>query len=143
MGIKIKEKEVRVNGVRLIPTEDEEQTWLFSWAAAQMGRFPELELMHHVPNGGKRLKSEVVRFRAMGVKAGVSDVSSCTARKYHGLYIEMKALDGRLTSEQKNFLTAVRKQGYFGVVCYGGSVAARVVERYLCGKCEGEGGEER
>lgn len=140
----MRKKEWYAQGVRIIPTEDEEQTWLFSWAAAQMGRFPELELTHHVPNGGKRSKSEAVRFRAMGVKAGVSDVCLPVPRgRYHGLYIEMKALDGRLASEQKNFLTAVRKQGYFGVVCYGGEAAARVVLRYLLGQCEGEGGEER
>lgn len=123
-----------VNGIRLIPTEDEEQTWLFSWAELNMGRFPELKLMHHIPNGGKRSKSEAARFKAMGVKPGVSDVFLPVPRgKYHGLYIELKALDGRPSKDQKDFITAVVEQGYAGFVAYGGEEAAGIVEAYLKG----------
>ena len=35
-----------------IPTEAEEQIALFEWARLQTGRFPELALLYHVPNGG-------------------------------------------------------------------------------------------
>lgn len=125
-----------VNGIRLIPTEDEEQTWLFSWAAVNMGRFPELELMHHIPNGGKRSKSEAARFKAMGVKAGVSDIFLPVPRgKYHGLYIELKALDGKVSKDQRKFLDRVIEQGYAGFVAYGGEDAAEIVEAYLKGVC--------
>lgn len=124
----------RANGIRTIPTEDEEQIWLFSWAQLNLGRFPELSLMHHIPNGGKRSKSEASRFRAMGVKPGVSDIFLPVSRRgYHGLYIELKALDGRLSREQKVFLEAVVKEGYAGFVAYGGEEAARIIESYLKG----------
>lgn len=56
------------------PTEDTEQMCLFRWADAQSGKYPELSLMYHIPNGGKRGKAEAGRFRAMGVKSGVPDI---------------------------------------------------------------------
>lgn len=122
------------NKIRMIPTEDEEQTWLFSWAEMSMGRFPELKLLHHIPNGGKRSKSEAVRFKAMGVKAGIPDIFLPVARgKYHGLYIELKAKDGRVTNEQRWFLAAAEEQGYKAVVAYGGEAAAKVIYSYLRG----------
>lgn len=49
-----------------IPTEAEEQIALFEWARLQTGRFPELALLYHVPNGGSRNKIEAARLRAQG-----------------------------------------------------------------------------
>ena len=124
----------RENGIRLIPTEDEEQIWLFSWAELNMYRFPELRLMYHIPNGGKRSKSEAVRFKAMGVKAGVSDIFLSVARGgYHGLYIELKAQDGRVSVPQRDFLEDIKREGYAGFVAYSGEEAARIIENYLKG----------
>lgn len=74
-----------------VPTESVEQQCLFRWAAFQSGRFPELALLYHVPNGGSRKKAEAGRFRAEGVKAGVPDLCLPVARGgFHGLYIELK-----------------------------------------------------
>lgn len=124
-----------INGVRVIPTEDQEQTAVFSWAHLNMERWPVLRLMHHIPNGGKRSKSEAGRFKAMGVKAGVSDIFLPVARRgYHGLYVEMKALDGRATKEQAGWIAAVREQGYFSCACYGAEDAIRVIKWYLEGE---------
>jgi hypothetical protein len=118
----------------MIPTEDEEQIWIFSWAELNLGRYPELVLMHHIPNGGKRSKTEAARFKAMGVKSGVSDVFLPVARGgYHGLYIELKARDGRPSKNQKDFLDAVKAQGYAGTVAYSGEEAARIIESYMRG----------
>ena len=87
----------------LCPTEDTEQICLFRWAALQSSKYPELALMYHIPNGGKRSKSEAARFRTMGVKAGVPDIFLPVKRSghwltgpsdmiapYNGLYIELK-----------------------------------------------------
>ena len=124
-----------INGIRLIPTEDEEQIWLFLWAKINSGKWPELALMHHIPNGGMRSKSEAARFKAMGVKRGVSDVFLPVSKGgYHGLYIELKAKDGRLEKEQKEWIAAVREQGYYAAVCYGGFEAANLVEAYMKGE---------
>lgn len=76
-----------------VPTEAQEQMTLFSWAAMQSGKYPELNLLYHVPNGGSRHKAEAGRLRAEGVKAGVPDLCLPVARgQYHGLYIELIAV---------------------------------------------------
>lgn len=82
-----------------VPTEAQEQMTLFSWAAMQSGKYPELNLLYHVPNGGSRHKAEAGRLRAEGVKAGVPDLCLPVARgQYHGLYIELKRQRGGRTS---------------------------------------------
>ena len=127
-------KENYINGIRMLPTEDEEQIWLFSWVDLNLWRWPELELMHHIPNGGKRSKSEAARFKAMGVKRGVSDIFLPVARGgFHGLYIELKAKDGKVDAAQKEWIEAVRQQGYCGAVCFGGGLAADLIQKYLRG----------
>lgn len=115
--------------------EDNEQMVLFRWAQFQSGKYPELELMFHVPNGGRRDKREAARFKAMGVKPGVSDIFLPVARGvYHGLFIEMKAPDGRASAEQKKFINAVREQGYRAEVCFGWEQASQVILDYIGGK---------
>lgn len=124
----------RVNGIRTVPTEDEEQIAVMSWAALMEGRYPELRLLHHIPNGGKRGKREAAIFKAMGVKAGVPDLFlPCAREGYHGLYVEMKALDGRPSRAQLEMLKALSGQGYKCVVCHGADEARRVIEDYLRG----------
>lgn len=48
------------------PCEEIEQTCLFRWAALESGAHPELALLHAIPNGGKRSKSEAARMKAAG-----------------------------------------------------------------------------
>ena len=80
--------------------ESGHQEALFSWAGYNTGRMPELEYMHHVPNGGKRDAATAVALKRQGVKAGVPDIVLPAARAgYHGLYIELKA--GKNTTTKK------------------------------------------
>lgn len=60
--------------------ESGHQEALFSWAGYNMGRMPELEYMHHVPNGGKRDRATAVALKRQGVKAGVPDIVLPAAR---------------------------------------------------------------
>ena len=115
-----------------VPTEAEEQIALFEWAALQSGRFPELALLYHVPNGGSRNKIEAARLRAQGVKSGVPDLCLPVARGgNHGLYIELKAGKNTTTENQRRWLEYLRQQGYYTAVCYGWQKAAELIERYL------------
>ena len=115
-------------------TEDQEQTTVISWCRVMEHQWPELRLIHHIPNGGKRSKSEAARFRAMGVLPGVADLFLPVPRcGYHGLYIEMKALDGRVSPDQKKFLTAASGQGFCCCVCFGADAAIAVLMQYLAG----------
>lgn len=127
--------------------EDTEQMGVIEWANWNTGRFPELQLLFHVPNGGKRNAAEAVRFKAMGVKAGVPDLCLPVPRNgFAGLYIEMKYGKNRTTKEQEKWITALRQQGYKVAVCYGGIAATKELESYLQGTRtklgQGEGSEE-
>lgn len=114
--------------------EDNEQITVISWCKVMEHQWPELALIHHIPNGGKRGKAEAVRFRAMGVLPGVADLFLPVPRcGYHGLYIEMKALNGRVSPDQKKFLTATSGQGFCCCVCFGADAAIAVLTQYMAG----------
>lgn len=122
-----------------VPSESVEQQCLFRWAAYQRGKYPELDLMYHIPNGGKRGKVEAIHFKAEGVKAGVPDICLPVPRGgWHGLYIELKRREGgRVSPEQTKWLEDLMRQGYYTAICRGWEDAQRVILAYL-GKKGGE-----
>lgn len=117
------------------PSEAHEQMALFQWAEWSVGKYPELALMFHIPNGGSRNVKEAANLKRQGVKAGVPDVFLPVARgNFHGLFIELKrANGGRVSVDQKKMLIALRDQGYEAVVCHGFEDAANVIQNYLEG----------
>ena len=116
-----------------IPTEAQEQTTLFQWAAMMEGRTPELRLLYHCPNGGSRNAIEAARLKAQGVKAGIPDIFlPCARGGFHGLYIELKRQKGgRVSIAQKKAIIALRGQGYRVEVCEGWEQARDVIQEYL------------
>lgn len=123
-----------INGIRIIPTEDEEQAYIVSWAKINESRYPELKLLYHIPNEGKRSNREGARMKRLGLRRGVSDLCLPVARcGFHGLYIELKAQDGKATAEQNEFIRDVLGQGYYARVCFGADEAVMVIEDYLKG----------
>ncbi len=116
-----------------VPTEAVEQTRLMDWATLAEGAMPELEALYHIPNGGKRRKSEAARFKRMGVKPGVPDFCLAVARgKYHALYIELKRETGGTASEkQEEWIDRLTRYGNYCEVCHGWESAKRVIEWYL------------
>ncbi len=122
-------------GKWVTPSEDAEQAAVFEWAEYAMAAHPCLRLMYHIPNEGKRSASYGARLKRLGMKKGVSDICLPVARGgYHGLYIELKAADGKPTPEQKEFLRSVNIEGFLGVVCHGSREAIRLIERYVRGE---------
>ena len=114
--------------------EENEQIAVFEWAAVAAPLIPELSLLFHIPNGGKRTVSEAVRFKRAGVKAGVPDLFLPVPKgNYHGLWIEMKAKGGRIRPEQREWIEALREQGFQAYVCFGAEEAINTLRRYLCG----------
>ena len=115
--------------------EGQEQAMLFKWCEAQMrvGNWPELGMLFHIPNGGKRGKAEAGRFKAEGVKPGVPDLCLPVPRgQYHGLYIEMKRREGgRVSTEQKEWGAKLSARGYCWMVCRGWEGARDVLTDYL------------
>lgn len=116
-----------------IPTEAQEQTAVFNWAAVMARKWPELRLLHHIPNGGSRNAREAHNLRMQGVKAGIPDICLPVARRgYHGLYIEMKRRKGgRISEDQGTVLGLLREQGYCAWVCKGANDAIELITEYL------------
>lgn len=112
--------------------EDTEQMWLFDWALLQSGKYPELSLMFHIPNGGKRDVREAARFKRMGVKPGVPDIFLPVPRgKFHGLFIEMKAPKGKTSEYQEQWLSELAAKGYDTAVCFGFEEARKKILEYI------------
>lgn len=114
------------------------------WARLVAVRYPELQLLHHIPNGGKRRAAEAARFKAAGVKPGVPDLCLPAPRGgYHGLYIELKARGGRLSESQIEWLDALSRQRYYAVCCVGAEEAINTIDAYLQGEIEVSGSERQ
>lgn len=121
------------------PLEHIEQVHLFQWATWQSGKYPELDLMYAIPNGGYRNKKTAAELKAEGVKSGVSDIFLPVARcGKHGLYIEMKRTEGgKLSKNQEKFIADVKDQGYAAIVCFGFDEAKEIILQYLNNKSGG------
>jgi len=119
-------------GKNYSPTEAQIQAALFEWAAYNLMNFPELKLLHAIPNGGSRHPAEAANLRRQGVKPGVSDICLPAARRgYHGIYIELKAAKGKLRPAQKLWLAAVSREGFYATVCRGTDEAIALLSWYL------------
>jgi hypothetical protein len=114
-------------------TEDMHQMELIRWAKkAVIGGIEVAEYLFHIPNGGKRSIATAKRLKAMGVKAGVSDLFLPVPRGgYPGLWIELKAEGGRTSEEQDDWLEKMRVQGYRVAVCVGWLAAKELITEYL------------
>lgn len=121
-----------MNRAMIRRSEDTEQMAVMDWVRWNMRRYPELELLHHIPNGGSRNAAEGRKLKAMGVKAGVPDLHLPVPKAdYCGLYIELKYEDGRIQDSQKDFLRTAARYGNYCVVCYGADAAIAVLEDYV------------
>ena len=116
-------------------TEAQEQATLIQWAGMSAGKYPGLELLFHIANGGSRNLIEAHNLRLQGVKPGVPDLFLPIARgAWHGLFIEMKRQQkSRLSVDQKIWINRLRDQGYAAVVCYGFEDAKNMIVRYMNG----------
>ena len=69
-------------------------------------------LLFHVPNGGKRNLKEATKFKAMGVRPGVSDlILLVPSRTYHFICYELKIGKNTQTDNQRAFQALVTQQG--------------------------------
>lgn len=117
--------------MKLNASEFIEQKNLIKWASYN----PVLKkLLFSIPNGGSRNLLEAVNLKKTGVKSGVPDIFvALPNKKYHGMFIEMKRIGGRLTKTQSDFIKLLNEKGYYAVVCFGFLEAKREIEEYLKG----------
>jgi hypothetical protein len=125
--------------------EHHEQAALFQWAEYNKNTYPELGLLYATPNGaflnsktdrrGHRYSPEAAKLKAEGLKPGVPDICLPVARSvFHGLYIELKFGDNTASPQQRNWIEALREQGYRALVVTGWEAAASVIVNYLQGR---------
>lgn len=119
-----------------VPLESNEQQTLLEWAKRMEGRWPELRMLYHIPNEGKRSQRTGARLKAEGLKTGVPDICLPVARgEHHGLYIELKRRrNSKVTKEQLDWIADLVAQGYVAAVCRGCDEAISLITRYLSGK---------
>lgn len=120
--------------------EEQEQAAVFEWAAYEAQRYPGIELMFHIPNGGYRDKATAVRLKAAGVKPGVPDIFLPVPRGgCAGLFVEMKVGANRPTKDQLRYLDELMHQGYAVAVCYGYEEAVAAITGYMGGTAAQKG----
>lgn len=102
----------------------------FQWIDTQPRISP---YVFHIPNGSN--KSSImagVRLKRSGVRAGIPDIFVAIPRgEYHGLWIEMKSMNGKLSEAQEGYLKRFNAIGYMGQACYGFEAAKALTEAYL------------
>lgn len=111
-------------------SEHLEQKAVIQWFRTQYPKY--WRCLWAIPNGGKRHIKTAMTLKDEGVLSGVSDLFLMIPKGgWHGLFIEMKAKDGKVTDTQKDFLGTATMMGYQGSVCYGFDEAKKIITDYL------------
>jgi hypothetical protein len=123
-------------------TEHDNQVAIFDWTLAAANRYPELRLLHAIPNGGSRIhrrtkkgtrySPEGQRMRREGVAAGIPDIHLPVARgASHSLYIELKLPGKEPTPVQKAWIWSLQLAGNMVVVSYSAEDAIAILTWYI------------
>ena len=111
-------------------SETTEQICLMNWAKQNEKFIPELKLLYHVPNEGKRSNGSILK--AAGLKAGVPDLCLPVARRgFNGLYVEMKYGSNKPTEKQREFMQQLQQEGNYVAVAYSMEQAREIIRHYL------------
>ena len=122
-----------------MPSEHQEQATVIAWWAiyAAAHKLDERLLMS-LPNGahlagdGRQRAIQMHKLKATGLRVGAPDLLlAIAAGMAHGLFIELKRLDGKLSAEQHSFGMLLQSQGYAWVMAKGAGEAIRAIEAYL------------
>lgn len=122
-------------GLRLTATEHEHQVRVIDHCALKAVRNPDYGMIFAIPNAGAGAqRGQAGKMKAEGVKSGVPDLFVCLPRNgYHGLFLEMKAVGGRVSAEQIGWIARLSMAGYLALVCYGADEAIKAIEDYFRG----------
>ena len=89
-------------------------------------------LCFHIPNGGKRSKSEAALLKKMGVESGIPDLFIAKSNsRFNGLFIEMKAEKGKPTAKQIVIRNKLKSERYEVLLCRNFSEAYEAFKVYL------------
>ena len=107
----------------LHPSEHQEQIGFLSWFRKT---FPRV-LIFAIPNGGLRNIGVAKKLKAEGVVAGVPDLFI----PQWNLWVEMKTIKGRLSSQQREVIGLLEHAGHTVVVGRGAMDASKQVLQHI------------
>lgn len=115
--------------------EAQYQASVVLWARARFeedpNHFHDLDLLHCSLSGVPMTPAQAKRAKAQGMRPGIPDLClPVPVGPYHGLYIEMKTEDGRLSEDQKDVTERLALNGYKVVVAYNPCEAKEAIRRY-------------
>lgn len=116
-----------------VPMESAETSMVVRWAQYHEQMWPELAMLYHIPNEGKRSMRAGAQLKREGLKKGVPDLHlAWPMGKYHGLYIEMKRRAGETPgAEQADWLENLNAAGYCVCWARGADEAVQALHTYL------------
>lgn len=119
-------------------TENGEQQAVLEWCELNSGRYPELKLLYHIPNEGKRSKSNGALLKSIGLKKGVPDMCLPVSRGgFHALYIELKKdKNAKTSAEQLEWYRELNAVGNLCFIAYGADDAIRILKSYVSWEAE-------
>ncbi len=136
----------RRRAAKVMPSEYQEQQAVCEWWAiyAAAHKLDERLLMA-IPNGahlagdGRMRAIQMTKLKATGLRPSAPDlllakpamIPTSVFLAYHGLFIEMKRLDGKLSADQHSFGMLLQSQGYAWTVAKGAKEAIRAISAYL------------
>ncbi|MCB5299278.1 VRR-NUC domain-containing protein [Yersinia intermedia] len=127
--------EVRNGKVRKVnhQAETEEQAALIAWAdKTVINGICIGDYLIHIPNEGKRGPKAARDAKRLGLRKGVPDLFLALPRGgYAGLWIEMKALDGKPTLDQTQWLNKMNEMGYLAIINFSCVEAVKTITEYI------------
>jgi hypothetical protein len=110
--------------------EHQEQVALIQWFRLQHPKHT--KCLWAIPNGGVRNIGTAIKLKREGVVPGVSDLFLMIPNSTkHGLFLEMKAKSGKLTTDQKEFINLAESMGYDAKVAYSYEEGKEIIKKYL------------
>lgn len=113
-------------------SEHADQVILFKWIRAVRPRYPALEYVHAVPNGGHRAKATAAKMKAEGLEPGVPDIMVPRGNgEYYGMAIEMKKGYNKPTEDQDRWLRQLCAANWYCIVAWHRETARTQLSRYF------------
>jgi|SRR6185503_14835510 len=85
---------------------------------------------HRIITQSDNVQAEYMK--KQGLVAGMPDLMIAIPNKiYHGLFIELKAINGKAAANQKSIATHLNNKNYLALICYGWLEAKAQIEKYM------------
>ena len=123
------------------PTEHQIQSAIVEWANITSCGYCYRKIGHYlfsIPNGGLRCIKTAKRLKKEGLKSGVSDLFLAFPswdwrgiKNKHGLFIEVKSTNGKISLLQKEFMKRMDEVKYHTVIVKSVDEGIQAIKDYL------------